>query len=169
MFARLSPRHGSHQDPNGTPASRLIPLVVGAMLIVGMLAPVAQAAVTQLLSVSTDGPGIVLSSETPGPQGTIIDCRTGTVERDKCSASFPFGAQITLRSFPDQQFTTFTGWNGDCSGAGACHLTMDGDKVVQATFSVTGTTPPPSFLGTLDMTGSANGPLSSPQGIDDEP
>ena len=169
MFARLSPRHGSHQDPNGTPASRLIPLVVGAMLIVGMLAPVAQAAVTQLLSVSTDGPGIVLSSETPGPQGTIIDCRTGTVERDKCSASFPFGAQITLRAFPDQQFTTFTGWNGDCSGPGACHLTMDGDKSAQAAFSVTGTTPPPSFLGTLDTTNSANGPLSSPQGIATNP
>ena len=35
--------------------------------------------------------------------------------------------------------SVFTGWSGDCTGTGACNLTIDGAKDVTATFELTHT------------------------------
>ena len=35
---------------------------------------------------------------------------------------------------------TFTGWSGDCTGTGICHVTMDTDKTVTANFTTTSKT-----------------------------
>ena len=64
---------------------------------------------------------------------------------------------MTLTATPASGFT-FSGWTGDCSGTGTCTLTMDVNKTVGATFTVT--------QHTLTVTVGANGSVSSsPAGI----
>ena len=41
---------------------------------------------------------------------------------------------MTLSASPDTG-SVFTGWSGACSGTGSCHLTMDADHDVTATFT----------------------------------
>jgi len=74
------------------------------------------------LSVAVNGPGSVKSS----PAG--IDC-PGT-----CSAVFSPGAAVTLTATAAGK-STFTGWNGSCSGSASCALTMNGPQSVSATFA----------------------------------
>lgn len=57
-----------------------------------------------------------------------------------CTESYAAGTGVTLTATPAQGFV-FSGWNGACTGTGACTLTMDGDKLVTATFTAV---PPPS-------------------------
>ena len=73
------------------------------------------------LSVSVQGPGEVVSA----PAG--IKC-PGT-----CSASFNQGTTVGLTATAKQGYT-FTRWEGDCSGAQGCKVSMTGDRKVQATF-----------------------------------
>jgi hypothetical protein len=74
------------------------------------------------LTVTTSGPGLVRSS----PGG--IDCG------EKCIAQFDAGSQVTLTPTPGAD-AAFTGWSGDCTGEGACQLTMDAGKSVTASFA----------------------------------
>ena len=69
------------------------------------------------------GSGTVTSS----PSG--IDC--GAI----CTAAFSKGTMVTLTATPDSG-STFTGWGGDCVGAGRCTVTMDQDRAVTATFDI---------------------------------
>jgi hypothetical protein len=66
------------------------------------------------------GSGIVTSD----PAG--IDC--GTI----CTASM--GGVVTLTATPGDSLSSFTGWDGACSGTVACVVVMDGAKNVTATF-----------------------------------
>jgi YD repeat-containing protein len=75
------------------------------------------------VSKSGSGGGTVASS----PAG--IDCGV------TCSASFNAGTTITLTATPDTG-SSFTGWQGACSGAGACSFAMDGEKAVTAAFTL---------------------------------
>jgi hypothetical protein len=79
-------------------------------------------AVTHTLTVSVVGSGSVAST----PSG--IACPT------TCVASFADGDEVTLTPTAAGG-STFTGWSGACTGAGACTVTMDGDKTVTATFA----------------------------------
>ena len=74
----------------------------------------------------------------PG-SGTVTSNLTGINCGSTCSAAFNTGANVTLTATPAGG-STFTGWGGDCSGAGACQLTMDSAHVVTANFSAPGTT-----------------------------
>jgi hypothetical protein len=56
-----------------------------------------------------------------------IDCGSD------CSAEYLVGTQVTL-STSDANDYKFQGWSGDCSGTGACVVSMDGPKNVTATF-----------------------------------
>ena len=76
----------------------------------------------------------------PG-SGTVTSNLTGINCGSACSAAFTTGANVTLTATPAGG-STFTGWGGDCSGAGACQLTMDSAHVVTANFSAPGTTYP---------------------------
>jgi uncharacterized repeat protein (TIGR02543 family) len=64
---------------------------------------------------------------------TINKVGNGTVTADK-SAPYLNGSAVQLSAAADIGWT-FAGWSGDCAGAGACNITMDGNKSVTATFA----------------------------------
>lgn len=100
------------------------------------------------VSVGKSGSGTVTSS----PAG--IDCGSS------CSASFDTGSGVTLSASPAAGWT-FGGWSGDCSGGGACSLTIDAPKSVNATFN-----PPPPADYPLAVGRNGDGTVtSSPAGI----
>jgi hypothetical protein len=71
-------------------------------------------------------------------QGTVA-CNGST-----CAASYPEGSEVTLKATPAQG-STFAGWSGEeCSGTGACVITIgEKDAAVTATFEATSGPPPP--------------------------
>ena len=107
--------------------------------------------VTHLLTVTTSGGGTVTSS----PGG--IDC--GSI----CSASFAEGTQVTLTAAAGAN-ASFSAWEGACSGAATCTVTMSVDKNVVARFQPIGF-PPQTFKLTVTVSGSGS-VTSSPNGID---
>ena len=81
--------------------------------------------ITHTLTVSTAGSG----------SGTV-SCDGGA-----CAASYPEGEEVTLTASADSG-SSFAGWSGDCSGSGACVITIDADATVTATFDATPEPPP---------------------------
>jgi hypothetical protein len=69
--------------------------------------------------VTTGGPGSV--------SGSGMDCGS------TCTATVSAGSVVRLVARPTAT-STFVGWTGDCSGAAACELTVDGPKAVGAVF-----------------------------------
>lgn len=65
-------------------------------------------------------------SVTSAPAG--IDCGSD------CAQLYAHGAAVTLTATPAAGWS-FSGWNGACSGTGACRVTMDAAKTVTATFT----------------------------------
>ena len=74
------------------------------------------------LTTSVDGSGRITSA----PTG--IDCP------DDCSESFPTDETVTLTATPVAG-AQFLNWEGDCTGTGACTVTMNGLRQVIANFS----------------------------------
>ena len=83
------------------------------------------------LTVSKTGAGSGAVSSVPAG----IDCG-GT-----CSALFGDSTQVTLTAAPAAG-SRFDGWQGDCTGAGTCTVTLAGDRNATAVFSPADTTPP---------------------------
>lgn len=75
------------------------------------------------LNVSKNGSGSISSS----PSG--INCGS------TCSSSYTSGTQVSLYATPASGYT-FNGWSGNCSGSGACTVTMDSNKSITANFAV---------------------------------
>lgn len=50
-----------------------------------------------------------------------------------CSAKFVSGTRVSLNPIPQAGYS-FGGWDGACSGTGACEVIMDGKKVLGARF-----------------------------------
>jgi hypothetical protein len=104
---------------------------------------------TFALTVSVVGGAGSSVSATP----TGIDCPI------TCSAPFVTGQVVVLtpHARPNQQFTA---WGGDCSGSGACSVTMTATHSVTATFVNT-------FTLTVSLVGNNNSSVTStPVGID---
>jgi hypothetical protein len=100
---------------------------------------------TYVLSVSTfDNDGLPFDV-TSLPGG--IDCGGGGAIH--CQASFLVGTVVTL--VPHGQFV---GWAGDCSGAGACSVTMDRPRAVAVSFGR------PTNTLTVTVSGTAGGSVS---------
>lgn len=97
------------------------------------------------VTVALSGAGSVSSA----PAG--IDC--GAV----CGASFATGSTVTLTATPRSGWS-LAGWDGACTGAGPCTLTIDGPKSVTATFA------PPSYQVSVAVAGSGT-VVSAPGGI----
>jgi hypothetical protein len=86
------------------------------------------------LSVERTGSGAGTVTSSP----TGIDC--GTV----CSGTYAAGSVVTLTASPASE-SSFAGWGGDCSGTGACTLTMSAARSVHAEFeAVSESTPTPT-------------------------
>lgn len=54
-----------------------------------------------------------------------------------CMADFALGTMVTLTATPSGD-SAFVGWSGDCSGSGACAVTLDAARSVTATFALHG-------------------------------
>jgi hypothetical protein len=87
------------------------------------------------LTVAISGSGTVNSVT----QGQVFACENG-----QCAGSFPYGTTLDLAATPSTT-SLFTGWSGACvNTTGACHLSMDADKDITATFI---TMPPVRIAG----------------------
>jgi hypothetical protein len=64
---------------------------------------------------------------------TVTQEGEGTLTQTPSGTSFTHGTAVTLTAAPAAGWN-FTGWSGACSGSDACHITMDADKTVTATF-----------------------------------
>jgi len=95
-------------------------------------------------------------------EGEVL-CEVEGGEAEPCEAEYEEGVEVTL--VPEaEEGSQFTGWSGDCAGAGPCELTMDEDKEVTATFDLE--PEPESFTLSVTKAGSGQGTVtSSPSGI----
>lgn len=104
---------------------------------------------TYTLNISRSGTGAGSVSSNP----TGISC--GSI----CSATYTITTQLTLTATADQ-YSTFTGWSGVCSGTGPCTINVDADKAVVATFTNN------SYSLTVNVNGNGTGAVTSvPSGI----
>jgi hypothetical protein len=90
---------------------------------------------THALTVTIHGSGSVVSS----PAG--LDCTHNSAGDKVCTHNFIEGTAVALTATPidGSDYTShFIDWSGDCSGSGACPLTMDSDKSVEANFGALG-------------------------------
>ena len=79
---------------------------------------------THVLSLLLAGSGS--GTVTSGPAG--INCPVS------CTASFGVGTVVDLTASPSAG-VTFSGWSTNCTGTGACDVTMSSDEFVTATFT----------------------------------
>jgi len=108
------------------------------------------AALVFSLSVSRSGTG----------GGTLTSAPSGIQCGADCSESYPEGTSVTLIATPSSG-STFAGWSGDCTGTGACVMTMSADRSATAGFTALGSR-------TLSVTPSGGGSgmiVSDPAGI----
>ena len=87
---------------------------------------------------SDDGasPNKVLQVSPAGTgSGLVGSIPSGILCPNVCEASYTAGTKVTLVVSPAAG-STFAGWSGDCTGTGACKLTMDRNHQVTATFTL---------------------------------
>jgi PKD repeat protein len=100
-----------------------------------------------------------LTVATAGTGGGLVYMSPGSTGCRSCQQGFDIGTSVTLTPAPDAS-SVFTGWSGDCSGSGACQVTMDRARSVTATFAAK------AFSLGVAKTGSGSGSVSSsPVGI----
>jgi hypothetical protein len=66
--------------------------------------------------------------------GTVTSSSGGINCGTTCAADFDVGSTVTLTAVAGSS-STFAGWSGACSGAGACTVAVDAAKTVTATFN----------------------------------
>lgn len=106
---------------------------------------------TFTLSLATAGSG---SGGIASYPGTLACGSAG----GSCSAGFAAGTQVFVAAVPATG-SVFTGWGGDCSGTGACSVTMSANHSVTANFG-----PPPGTTFTGSASAPFNGTASDPAG-----
>jgi Divergent InlB B-repeat domain len=114
---------------------------------------------------------------TPPSNGSIL-CNSGA-GAGNCAAKYAKGTVLTLTETPGSGFE-FTGWTGDCSGTGACSVTMSAAHTVGASFKAVqsgggggggntggggGTNTPPPGGGTPPPGGGGGTPHKTPAQI----
>lgn len=66
--------------------------------------------------------------------GNVMSSPGGINCPGACSATFGYGASVTLTAKPSAK-ALFKGWSGDCSGTSTCVLSMTGNHAATATFA----------------------------------
>jgi hypothetical protein len=114
-------------------------------------------------AVTMDGPKAVTATFTLNqyPLTTATNgTGSGSLTLDPAGGIYDYGTAVTVTQSADIG-STFTGWSGDCTGLGACVVTMNAAKAVTATFTL-GT----NVLSVFTM-GTGQGTVTStPTGID---
>jgi PASTA domain-containing protein/List-Bact-rpt repeat protein len=73
--------------------------------------------------------------------GTVTSSPAGLACGATCVGQFDDGSTVTLTATPTGR-SRFAGWRGDCSGTGACVVSMTGNRSATATFSAPPLAPP---------------------------
>jgi hypothetical protein len=82
-------------------------------------------------------PGVTLTVTLAGSgSGTVFSTPGGVTCGSDCTQGYGSGVTVTLTATPASG-SIFTGWSGDCTGTGACVLTMNGARSITATFQRT--------------------------------
>jgi uncharacterized repeat protein (TIGR03803 family) len=68
------------------------------------------------------------------PGGRVVSSPAAIDCGSTCSASFPWGTQVTLSATPSSAWG-LAGWGGACSGIGSCTVAMNANAGVSATFT----------------------------------
>jgi len=96
-----------------------------------------------------------------GGNGTITSNPVGINCGSTCTANYASGVAVSLNAAPAAGYL-FAGWQGACSGTGACVVNMTEAKSVSASFSLA---PPQTY--SLNVVNGGNGVITSnPAGID---
>ena len=107
-------------------------------------------ALNRTLSVTRSGSG----------SGSVSSSPAGISCGGTCTGNFADGTVVTLTPTPATG-SAFAGWSGDCTGTGACVVTMDQARSVTATFNLV-----PETLS-IAKAGTGSGSVSSsPAGVD---
>ena len=118
---------------------------------------------TTATSTATGPAAYILAVEVVGPEGgAVLSSPPGVSCGDFCSAGFSPGTTVEL----DVELVpgaAFVGWDGDCTGTGACVVSMDADRYVMATLDPAD--PPQPLTVTVDGDGVGE-IVSSPAGIE---
>jgi PKD repeat protein len=105
------------------------------------------------------GPYLLTVTKQGTGSGVVTSTPAGLACGFTCQASFDPGAAVTLTAAPDAG-SVFTGWSGDCTGTGACQVTLDQARAVTAAFT------PTTFPLTVSVQGTGSGQVTSaPAGI----
>ncbi len=101
------------------------------------------------LTVDTSGTGT----------GTVTSSPAGINCGSNCTQDYDHGTPVDLTPTPDPG-SSFAHWSGDCTGGGACSVTMNGARAVTAVFTLN------QHTLTVDTSGTGTGTVtSSPAGI----
>jgi hypothetical protein len=92
---------------------------------------------------STPPPASATLTVTRTGAGSVSSSPTGIVCGSTCAKTMTAGTSVALTA-ASASGSTFSGWSGGgCSGTGTCALTLNSDTIVNATFTVTPSAPPP--------------------------
>lgn len=106
------------------------------------------------VKVSRDGSG----------QGTVSSSPDGIECGSVCQTPFDDGSPVMLAATPAPG-SSFTGWDGACTGTGSCVIELTGTATVKATFESSGSSPPEHTL-VVQKSGPGSGAVTSdPPGI----
>jgi len=68
--------------------------------------------------------------------GTVTSTPAGISCGSTCMTNYDFGTMVTLTPTADPNTSDFSGWSGDCTGTGACMVTIDAARNVTANFTL---------------------------------
>ncbi len=116
---------------------------------------------------ATFGPAPVLThvlsvAVTNGAAGSVTG--TGIACPGDCTETLDQGTVVALTATPVAGGATFVGWTGDCSGTGACSVTMDAARSVGAEFA-SAPAPTPTYVLTVTVPAGEPGSVTG-TGID---
>lgn len=84
------------------------------------------------LTVTVSGNGSIHTSS-PASSGIPGEISCSSANSDRCSSRYPYPTAVAVTATP-QATSIFETWGGDCTGNGACLVTMDSSKNISATF-----------------------------------